>query len=213
MLWKDTSHSPYTWWPLNPALTSSQTFTLFKNTFSEKMSVRVVVVCVWWRHPLKPNEHLTFTQHFLHMTSSNQGPLSSDFVCRTEFPAICLNKCNTMNASFCFGKMLAGTQQYLRPAFIQTYRGSWWRLHISLGWSLWPSGQWRSGSPAHDTKPHRAQLMTPHEQSWSLYCQGFKFLTAGMAWTENFWCDSALVQISCLTYTYELLSSNLIYSY
>lgn len=61
------------------------------------MSVRVVVVCVWRRHRLKPNEYLTFTQHFLYMTSSNQGFLSLDFLCRTEFPAICLNKCNTMN--------------------------------------------------------------------------------------------------------------------
>lgn len=98
------------------------------------------------------------------------------------------------------------------PAFIQTCRGSWWRLHISLGWSLWPSGQWRSGSPAHDTgtEAHRAQLMTPHKQSWSLYSQGSKFLTAGMAWTEEFCCGSALAQtIFCLTYTQELLSSYL----
>lgn len=74
-----------------------------------------------------------------------------------------------------------------QAAFTQTCRGSWWRLRISLGWSLWPSGQWRSGSPAHDTgtETHRAQLTTPHKQSRSLYCQGSKFPTAGMAWTEK----------------------------
>lgn len=69
MLWRDTSHSPNTGWSLSPALTSSQTFTLFKNILSEKMSVRVVVVCVWRRQRLKPNEHLTITQHLLYMTA------------------------------------------------------------------------------------------------------------------------------------------------